>query len=572
MKNTRTIISLLLVLIVAFLSLAARCFYLQYVRNAHYRSICTKQQQSYNVQRPQRGVILDCRGRILAGSNKFQTIFAEPRIIKDLESLSGKLAPIVNMTAGEICGLIAESENPGFAKIKVSADENQCDNARKIYGIGVESDWRRHYPTGTLAASVVGFTSIDNRGLGGIELQYDEQLAGSAGRNIFLADARRRPVRLKQQTRILNDGAGIILTLDATIQQFARTELIKQYKSYQAESAVAIVAEPKTGAILAMVSLPDFDPNQPSVGSADPNNFRNRAINDQFEPGSILKPIVAAIALDAGVVNHNEKIFCEDGNYHGRGFGRIREYNYHRYGSLRLREVLIKSSNIGMAKIGQRLGKERLYKGLNLFGFGRKTGLDLPGEVDGLLHPVDKWTGYSVTRIPFGQEISATAIQIIRAFCVLANGGRSVRPFLVKAIVDSNSKITELKQPQPSVGFVVSPQVARWIVTDAMVGVVNEKQNGGTGWRAKLEKWQVFGKTGTADIAKSDERGYSDDATIASFIAGAPAEDPAVLVLVSIRKPNKKLGKGHTGGVVASPVAAKILEKTLNYLEKHQYY
>jgi cell division protein FtsI (penicillin-binding protein 3) len=513
-------------------------------------------------------VILDCRGRILAASNKIQTIFAEPRITNNPQTVSAKLAPIVNIDPDEICRLIAESKNPGFAKIKVGADEKQCQAAGRIYGIGVESDWRRYYPAGPLAATVVGFTSTDNRGLGGIELQYDRQLAGSPGQNTFFADVRRRPIRLKQQSKVPNDGVGIILTIDAAIQQFTQTELMKQYKSYEAESAVAIVAEPKTGAILAMVSLPSFDPDD--FRSTDPNNFRNRAITDLFEPGSILKPIVAAIALDDGVVNRTKKIFCENGNYRGKGFGRIGEYNYHRYGNLTVRQILIKSSNVGMAKIGQKLGKERLYKGLNLFGFGKETGLDLPGEVEGLLRTTDKWTGYSVTRIPFGQEISTTAIQIIRAFCILANGGRSVRPFLVRAIVDNDGRIVELKQSQPSVGFVVSPEVAKWVVSNAMVGVVNEKQNGGTGWRAKLEKWQVFGKTGTADIAKTNERGYSDDATIASFIAGAPAEDPTVLVLVSVRKPNKKLGKGHTGGVVASPVAAKILEKTLNYLEKQR--
>ncbi|MHC4396654.1 MAG: peptidoglycan D,D-transpeptidase FtsI family protein [Planctomycetota bacterium] len=542
--------------------------HLQCLKNDHYRSVCTNQQQSHSIQKPQRGVILDCRGRILAASNKIQTIFAEPRITNNPQTVSAKLAPIVNIDPDEICRLIAESKNPGFAKIKVGADEKQCQAAGRIYGIGVESDWRRYYPAGPLAATVVGFTSTDNRGLGGIELQYDRQLAGSPGQNTFFADVRRRPIRLKQQSKVPNDGVGIILTIDAAIQQFTQTELMKQYKSYEAESAVAIVAEPKTGAILAMVSLPSFDPDD--FRSTDPNNFRNRAITDLFEPGSILKPIVAAIALDDGVVNRTKKIFCENGNYRGKGFGRIGEYNYHRYGNLTVRQILIKSSNVGMAKIGQKLGKERLYKGLNLFGFGKETGLDLPGEVEGLLRTTDKWTGYSVTRIPFGQEISTTAIQIIRAFCILANGGRSVRPFLVRAIVDNDGRIVELKQSQPSVGFVVSPEVAKWVVSNAMVGVVNEKQNGGTGWRAKLEKWQVFGKTGTADIAKTNERGYSDDATIASFIAGAPAEDPTVLVLVSVRKPNKKLGKGHTGGVVASPVAAKILEKTLNYLEKQR--
>jgi cell division protein FtsI/penicillin-binding protein 2 len=366
---------------------------------------------------------------------------------------------------------------------------------------------------------------------------------------------------LKQQNGAFSDGAGIILTVDATIQQFARDELMKQYESHEAESAIAIVAEPGTGAILAMVSLPDFDPCQAS--SCDPNDFRNRGITDQFEPGSILKPIVAAIAIDAGSVNRHETIFCENGNYHGKGFGRIGEYRQG-FGDLTVREIVVKSSNIGMAKIGQRLGKDKLYRGLKRFGFGRGTGVDLPGEVEGLLWPTKRWTGYSVTRIPFGQEITVTAIQLVRAFCMLANGGRSVRPFLVRAMVDNDGKIIkENRARHTGIGFVVDPEVARWIVTEALVGVVNE----GTGKRAKLDKWQVFGKTGTANIAKSDERGYSESDYVASFVAGAPTEDPAVVVLVSIRKPNRKLGKGYTGGAVASPVAAKILDKTLTYLK-----
>ncbi len=505
-------------------------------------------------------MIVDCRGRVLAASNKIQTIFAEPRAIKQPEAASTKLAPIVRMGAREIYEIITESKNPGFAKIKVGAEPNQCNAARAICGIGVQSDWQRHYPMKSLAAHVVGFTSLDNRGLGGIELQFDKQLSGLSGQNIFFADAFRRPIRPKQQSSVLSDGVGIILTLDATIQQFARVELLKQYEIYEAESAVAIVAEPGTGAILAMVSLPCFDPCD--IQSADPNSFRNRAITAQFEPGSILKPVVAAIAIDSGVVGLDEKIFCEDGDYRGRGFGRIGEYRNHQFADLTVRDILVRSSNIGMAKIGQKLGKDKLYSGLKLFGFGKKTGVDLPGEAEGLLWPTNKWTGYSVTRIPFGQEISVTAIQLVQAFCILANGGRSVRPHLVKAMVGNRGQVVKLKQPPSSVGYVVNPEVAHWIITNALVGVVKD----GTGRKAALEKWQVFGKTGTASIARSNQRGYSDTDYIASFIAGAPAEEPEAIVLVSIHKPNIELGKGYTGGTVAAPVAARILEKTLNYL------
>jgi cell division protein FtsI (penicillin-binding protein 3) len=565
LRSVRITIFLFAVLIAAFLSLAGRCFYLQYFKSCDYIAACAKQQQGRIIQMPQRGVILDRRGRVLAASSKIQTIFAEPRIIKDPKETSNELASILDMGAHEICKIITDSKNPGFAIIKSGADANECVAAAKIKGIGVQSGWLRNYPTGSLTSHVVGFTSSDNRGLGGIELQYDKKLSGSAAQNIFFADALRRPIRLKKRDGVLSDGAGIILTLDATIQQFARAELMKQFLAYQAESAVAVAADAKTGAILALVSLPDFDPNK--VNAARPSKLCNHAITDQYEPGSIIKPIIAAVAIDEGVIGRGEKIYCEDGRYHGKGFGSISEYGGHRYGSLTIGEILTVSSNIGMAKVGQKLGKQKLYDGMKRFGFGRKTSLELQGEAEGYLPPLKSWTGYSVTRIPFGQEISVTAIQLVRAFCILANGGRAVQPFIVRAVVDSDGKVNEAKVPAPSAGVVIDPAVAKWIVTEPLVEVIqNEK---GTGKHAKLKKWQVFGKTGTANIAASDRRGYAEDAYIASFIGGAPAEDPKVIVLVSIRKPNVALHKGYTGGTVAAPVVGAILENTLTYLEKH---
>ncbi len=564
MRSARTIIIFFLLLIVAFLSLTGRCLYLQHFRSEYYTDLSTKQQRGRLNKEPQRGGILDSRGRLLAASNRVQCIFAEPRVIKDPINPSVKLAPILNIRASDIIRIIRESKNPGFARIKLGATAEQCAAARKIFGIGVQSDWQRSYPTGRLAAHVVGFTSRDNRGLSGIELQYDKELRGSAGQNIFLADAFRRPVRLGQQKSPLCNGVGIILTLDSAIQQFTRAELLNQYQSFEAEAAIAIVASAKTGAILAMVSLPDYDPQE--IGSADPNTFRNRAVTDQFEPGSMIKPIIVAIAIDRGVIKKDGKIFCEYGDYYGKSFGRVNEYKNHKFGHLTVREVLIKSSNIGMAKIGQKMGPGKLYDGLKLFGFYKKTGIELPGEVEGLLRPTNEWTGYSVTRIPYGYELNVTAMQMLRAFCTIAADGRAVQPYIVKAIVDSNGEIIKLRHSNPDVGYIIKPEVAKWIVNDCLVGVVNERKNGGTGWRAKLDKWQVFGKTGTANIAKVGERGYEENSNIASFIAGAPAEDPVAIVLVSIRRPNGRLGKGDSGGAVASPVAGRILEKTLNYL------
>jgi beta-lactamase regulating signal transducer with metallopeptidase domain len=355
----------------------------------------------------------------------------------------------------------------------------------------------------------------------------------------------------------------IALTIDATIQQFAHEAVLEQMTAFEAESAWAVVADPKTGAVLAMVSLSDFESGDaPQAHRA----IYHHATETQYEPGSIMKPFVVAIALDAGVIARSAEIFCEDGLYTGREFGVIKEYNDRKYERLSPRQILIRSSNIGMAKIGQKLGSKRLYDGLRLFGFGEETGMELPGEAKGLLRDASKWDGYSITRIPFGQEVAVTAMQMVKAFCILANEGRAVQPHLIKAIVGKNGE-TIARGSQYGVddqlGQVLNPEIAKWLVTRVLTDVVNE----GTGRKARLDEWQVFGKTGTAQIAGQDGRGYEDGAYIASFIGGAPSQNPAVIVLVSICRPKRELGKGYSGGTVAAPVVGRIMEKTLAYLE-----
>ena len=538
-----------------------RCFYLQCIKYDYFSTASLRQRQKWIAEQPQRGVILDSHGRVLAASNRYQTIYAEPRAIKDIDDVSARLSPILKMSAAQISDIVGSSKNPGYVKLKEGATEEECKGAVSLEGISVESDWQRYYPGGRLASNIVGFTSADNIGLEGIELKYNHDLTGDAGQNIVFADVMRRPIRMKEQTTYVENGYGLILTIDSTIQEFARTELEKVIGDYQAESGVAIAADPKTGAILAMVSLPDYDPQK--IVASDMSRLRNHGISDQFEPGSIFKPFVAAIALDSNMVSRTETIFCEYGDYHCKGFGRIGEYGNHRYGKMTIREILAESSNIGMAKIGQRIGAKRIYDGLHKFGFGRKTGIDLPGEVEGNLRPLNGWTGYSVTRVPFGQEISTTGIQIVQAFCIIANGGRFVSPYLVKAIVNNNGSIIKVRQPTGKNVSVIRPETANWLVNVALTAVVNE----GTGKPAKLKKWQLFGKTGTASMALADRKGYSDSDYVASFVGGAPAENPVIVVLVSVVKPNKKLGKGYTGGVVASPAVSHIIERTLNYME-----
>lgn len=560
------IVAFLSLVLLAFVGLAARCAYLQYVRADYFAEKSLIQQRAYLPLEPQRGAILDCRGRVLAASDQVRTLFVEPRVLKDPKDTATRLAPILDIPAHELCKIIVDSNNPGYAVLKADATEAECAAAQKVHGVGVQYKWRRNYPMGRLACHVTGFTSMDNRGMEGIEYAFDRELRGKGVMHTFLVDVHRRPLGFcldgeQDNNEAPMHGSGVVLTIDATIQQFVREALYKQYKEFQAEAATAMVADPQTGAILALVSLPDYDPGD--ARHADPDVFTNRALTIQYEPGSIIKPIVAAVALDTAVVNRYETIFCENGNYHGKGFGTIHEYK-NPFGDLTLREILMVSSNIGMAKIGQRLGNTRLYEGLKLFGFGRKMGLEIAGEGEGLLRPPTEWTTYSAPRVAFGQEVAVTSLQMLRAFCMLANGGRVVWPHIVRAMVTADGTVVDMRPSQLRVGYIIRPDVARWLVTEALVSVVNDKA--GTGNKAKLDKWEVFGKTGTGQLAAPGSKGYLPNAYTASFIGGAPSDDPKVVVLVSIRKPNRALKKGYTGGSVAAPVAGPILEKTLTYL------
>lgn len=563
MKRLQISIFLFLLLaIAAFALLGWRLFVLQYVKSSDYAQISQRQQNAVVPERAQRGFIVDARGRLLAASNISYTIFVEPRRLTDLQAAQQtalQLSRYVGIKSDDLLHLIQTAKNPGYLPIQHDIDALTRDAilSARIPAVAVEPRWKRFYPSGSLTAHVVGFLGADQTALAGLELYYDKILKGVEGRSVYIVDALRRPIAANPDSAVESqDGYSLILTLDATVQEFVRSALQKKIDEYQAESGIGIVMNPYTGAILAMVSLPDFDPEQ--FSKTDPQRMKNRVLLDVYEPGSIIKPIAAAIALDNGSVGFNESFDCENGFW---ARYRIGEFGNHRYGVLSVREILIHSSNVGMAKIGLKMGNKKLYDGMRLFGFGEKTGIDLPGEEPGVLHPIKNWSGWSVTRIPFGHEISVTALQMARAYCILANGGSLVRPHVVRAIVDRKGQIVEYKQPTGGIGYVIKPEVARWIVQQALVGVVNE----GTGDQAKMKVCQVWGKTGTANIALPGG-GYDTTNYVASFVGGAPADKPAVVVMVSIRRPNRALGKGYSGGRVAAPVVREILENTLPYL------
>lgn len=560
------------VLIAIMALLVWRILYLQCTQTDHYRQNSQRQRQSTVVHLAQRGLIVDRNNNMLAASNLVETVFAEPRSISNdpelVKTTAIELQEILSIPGTKICDLIYRSRNPGYIAIKtgINPDQRQAIRQAGLRGVGIQSNWQRHYPTGSLMSHVVGFTGRDHTGLAGIELKYNGKLSGQSGRDVLIVDSGRKPIAARNQRQITEDGSSLILTIDSSIQQFVRKALIKQCKEFKAESATAIVMNPWTGAILAMVSVPDFDASE--FSSSKPDQLRNRALTDPFEPGSIFKPIVAALALDCDSITKDQIFFCENGNYRGKGFGTIGEWANHKYGNMTVHDILVRSSNIGMAKIGQKMGKHKLYKGLKLFGFGQRTGIDLPGEDAGLIRNVSKWDGYSITRVPYGHEVSVTSLQIISAYATLANGGRPVTPHLVRAVIDDQGLITEMNIPPRTSGHIIKPEVANWIVRKALVGVVTEEK--GTGKNAAIDNWQVFGKTGTANISRSDVKGYDESNYVASFAGGAPADNPAIVALVSIRKPDKSLGKGYSGGRVAAPVFKEIVENTLNYLEHDQ--
>lgn len=557
------IVPVVLVLVISFAGLAYRLYDLQVSRRPEYVQSSRSQQFAYVRHQPQRGMIVDCRGRLLAASSRVYNLFAEPRRLEEAETIkltASELQDMLDIPGYEIAKTIHQARNPGFVRLweDLTLSQRELFSQKRISGVGIENAWKRTYPAGRSTCHVLGFIGGDEKsGLAGLELKYDSVLHGQQGQEVFAVDVFRRPIGASPElTQAATNGQSLVLTIDATLQQFVRTSLAAKVKEYRAESAVGIVMDPWSGAILALVSLPDYDPETFSRAASD--HLRNRALTDPYEPGSIFKPVVAALALDAGVISRTEKIDCENG-YWGRY--RIGEFGNHQYGLMNVAEILQESSNVGMAKIGLKLTPQQLYEGLRLFGFGAKTGIDLPGEDAGMVYPPGKWSKYSPTRIAFGHEVLVTAVQISQAYCILANGGSLIRPHIVKAVVNSDGEVTEFTPAISGTGYIIKPDVAQWIVRKALVDVINE----GTGDQAAIEGVQVFGKTGTANIALPTG-GYDTRNYVASFAGGAPAEHPRLVVLVSIRKPDRSLGKGYSGGRVAAPVAREILEQSLTYL------
>ncbi|MBN2375479.1 MAG: penicillin-binding protein 2 [Sedimentisphaerales bacterium] len=558
------------VMLLALLGVVGWCYYLQRYKAEYHREKVRVQQLKIIPQTARRGAIVDREGRLLAVSCRSSSVWVDPSLIKDAEGVAGELAKLLGLKQAELAEQIRGRSTKRFMWIKRFVSEAEAESVRglKCGGVGIQEEYERQYPMGSSSAHVLGFTDIDGRGLEGIEAACEDYLAQRPGQWRLRSDALRRPIGSQGDCEDGRDGKNVVLTVDTVIQKTVEKQLELTVKKFHAESAVGMVMDPRSGEILAMANYPSFKPGQ--ARQVDSALRRNRVLTDPVEPGSTFKPFTVASALEGGYVSVNQEIFCHNGYYAGKGFGVIREYDGHGYGNLSVADVIARSSNIGSAKIAQKMGKNYFFSMIEKFGFGKKSGIDLPGEGAGILMPLEqwKWGQYALTRASYGQgPVAVTPLQLIRGFCCLSNGGRLITPRIIRGVLDADG--TVVKNFVEADSFkgarrVISEEVSRQMVTKVLKGVVDRL--GGSAHNAYLEGYQVYGKTGTANIPKKDGRGYEENKYISSFIAGAPAADPRICVLVMVRCPDRSLGLGYTGGQVAAPAVREIIRDSVEYL------
>ncbi|MHC4441321.1 MAG: peptidoglycan D,D-transpeptidase FtsI family protein [Planctomycetota bacterium] len=518
----------------------------------------SRSRQCTEIELPgRRGSILDRKFRVLAGTHNRPTIFADPRLIADQAEAAERLSVVLGMPADSIEQLLNRPTSPGYVIIRRAAEQVEAEAVESlgIEGLGVGATPARVYPMGSLSAHILGFVNMDSVGLEGIELAWDKYLRPKSGKRVVFRDIRRRAMFQEEDSYVpATDGMHVILTIDAAIQEILERELAERVEHHAAESGVGLVMNPQTGEVLAMACVPTFEPAR--GGEFESEVRRNRILTDPVEPGSIFKPYIMAAALAEGLTKPDEVIFCENGLY---VVGKRRLHDHHAYGNLTTEMIMVKSSNIGMAKLGQRLGNKKMYQALRTFGYGQLTGIGLPGEGEGLLMPLSRWYSYTTTSVPMGQELAVTPIQIATAFSVLVNGGWLVKPRLVRAVVDYRGQVVEDFGEPEIIRQALDPSTAS-TMRDILLKVVNE----GTGRPCRLDEWQVLGKTGTAQVPWKHRRGYEPGAYLSSFIAAAPARDAKLVVLVMVRKPRRN---GYYGSQVAAPGVKAILSAALSYMD-----
>ena len=541
---------------VLILAIGTKAVYLQLICGSWLSERAANQYAKDLVTAGKRGVIYDRNHHEMAVSIGTTSLAAYPSRLENKRSTARKLAKILDLNPRKLSRKLNSQRT--FVWIKRHASPKELSEVKRLNlnGIDFIPSYSRFYPNKTLAAQVLGFTGTDGHGLEGVEYYYDKKLRGEENRRVILKDALGRGFAKEAKAAGKNPVAvdqaqNIVLTIDRTIQFIAENALNEAVEQFSAESGMAIVMDPQTGAVLAMANAPLFNPN--TFGRFPRESWRNRAITDPYEPGSTMKIFTAAAALESGTCTPSTIFFCENGVYR---IGRNVIHDTHPRGWLSLQQIVKFSSNIGVVKIIESIGSDPLYHTLTNFGFGEKTRLDCPGETSGVLAPPKRWTRVDTGAISFGQGMSVSALQLVTAASAIANGGNLMQPHIVAAVSDHNGRIVERTEPR-MVRTAVSAKTAG-IVKRIMKTVITE---GGTGVNAALDGYTVSGKTGTAQKIDSSGK-YARSKYVSSFLGFAPADEPRVVILVVVDEPEGE----HYGGIVAAPAFKKIAHETLNYL------
>jgi cell division protein FtsI (penicillin-binding protein 3) len=539
--------------LLGFGTILARAYQLQVIERDYLRGIAENGIIGTIKLPPERGTIYDREGNELALSVHVGSVFAHPKQIKEKNKTARQLSRILGEKKNKILKLLRRDRSFVWIKRRISPTLTQQVSGLKIDGIGVTTETRRYYPGREIAAHLIGFSGADNQGLEGLEKRYDDSLKGPEHRLIRMRDALGRSFSINRTDPSGRGMHHLVLTIDKEIQYKAQQALKIAVKKTRAKGGHCIVVNPETGEILAMAVVPEFNPN--AFSKYRPDQWRNRIVTDCFEPGSTIKALLLAASLEESVVTPDSQFHCEEGEY--KVGGRV-VHDTHKYGKLSVSDIIVYSSNIGAIKIGQKLGYEKFSDYLKKFGFTRKTGVGLLGERKGFVREAEKARKIDRATLFFGQGMTATSLQLTMAFAAIANGGKLMRPYVVKKIVDESGGMVEETRPKV-VRRVISTRTAKR-VAKILEGVVSSE---GTAPKAAIRGFRVAGKTGTSQKVDPKTKRYSKSKYIAIFVGFAPVERPKLVILALIDEP-----KGVVyGGLVAGPVFRDVGSWSLNHLK-----
>ncbi len=542
-------------LLLGFSLIGCRLFYLQVLQSDAGAHAVQRQHQKSMMVQLDRGVIVDRHGHPLALNVDVPSVFVNPKSFQDPQQVARALAPAIDMPTSQLQELFQHSSSRVRVTRQLSEERAKQIEAMAIPGVDVIRGPQRFYPKKELGAHIMGFAGDDNQGLEGVEFHYEAFLRGEKTWVQFQRDAKGGVISSLDDPALTSHHAGyhLTLTIDEVIQFIAEDELAKAVDQSGAKSGTILIMDPITGGILAWAIYPTFDPNR--FRQLSPKDWKNSAVTDPYEPGSTLKIVVAAAALEEGIMDPDTLIYGGDGQMSVAG---TVVHDHARSSWITFTEAVAKSSNVGVIKVALELGKPRMFGYLKAFGFGEKTGIDLSGESSGILREPAEWSGRSLSSLAMGQEIAVTPIQMVTAMSVVANGGWLMTPYVVSSVMDGYGQSIVTKHPEPK-RRPISAQTA-----NRLSHILETVVDNGTGKRAKLSGYRVAGKTGTSQKIDPATGTYSSSNVIASFVGFVPVEQPRFTMLVVIDDPKEENGKW--GGVSAAPVFGRVANRILPHL------